>query len=528
MRKIMALLLLGTLCFSVFAAAVFASGEAEETESVTGEEGATAEETAPAEEPTEAEETMPAFEDAVETPAPEAEEPAADGETEGVCGENALWRLTDDGILTISGTGPMTDYRSNDTTPWYPVRFSVREVVIGEGITSVGNNAFANYPDVTDITLPDSVTVIGTNAFIRCKGVSELRLPAEVTSIGVQAFKYCGMSELDIPATVTELASLAFGGCESLKTIRFLGAPPEMAADVFSDVTAEAYYSSAAGWTEEIRKNYRGKLTWIALDGEGGDTGTVSGDTVIGEGVCGDSASWRLTADGVLTVSGTGAMTDYPSNDSAPWYDDRLSVREVVIEDGITSVGNNAFANYPEVTAVTLPDSVTVIGTNAFAYCRGVREVKLPAALTSIGVQAFGGCGLSSVTVPETVTEIGDHAFSGCADLKMIRFLGAPPEMAANVFFNVIAETYYVEDAGWTEETMKNYNGRLTWIGAEDKDSMPPELTPAPAETPAVPEGLLRGDVNLDGKVDRQDRVYLARALEGWEDYSLEWPEAQP
>ena len=156
----------------------------------------------------------------------------------------------------------------------------------------------------------------------------------------------------------------------------------------------------------------------------------------------------------------------------------------------------------------------------------GGREVRLPAALTSIGVQAFGGCGMSSVTIPETVTELGEYAFSGCGSLKMIRFLGTPPEMADNVFFNVIAETYYVEGAGWTEENMKNYNGKLTWIGAADKGGMPPELTPPPAETPAVPEGLLRGDVNLDGKVDRQDRVYLARALEGWEGYSLEWPEA--
>lgn len=124
--------------------------------------------------------------------------------------------------------------------------------------------------------------------------------------------------------------------------------------------------------------------------------GTVSAVS----GTCGENLKWELTADSVLTISGTGTMTNYSSSSSsrAPWYSNRSSVKSVVIEDGVTNIGNYAFYNCSSLTSVTIPNSVTSIGNYAFYYCTG----------------------LTSVTIPNSVTSIGESAFSGCTNLKTV------------------------------------------------------------------------------------------------------------
>ena len=118
----------------------------------------------------------------------------------------------------------------------------------------------------------------------------------------------------------------------------------------------------------------------------------------IASGTCGDNLTWELTADSVLTISGTGTMNNSSSSSRAPWYDYRSSIKSVVIEEGITSIGNYAF--------------------NA---CSGLASVTIPNSVTSIGNYAFNDCsGLTSVTIPNTVTSIGRSAFYGCTNLKTV------------------------------------------------------------------------------------------------------------
>ena len=118
----------------------------------------------------------------------------------------------------------------------------------------------------------------------------------------------------------------------------------------------------------------------------------------IASGTCGDNLTWELTADSVLTISGTGTMNNSSSSSRAQWYDYRSSIKSVVIEEGITSIGNYAF--------------------NA---CSGLASVTIPNSVTSIGNYAFNDCsGLTSVTIPNTVTSIGRSAFYGCTNLKTV------------------------------------------------------------------------------------------------------------
>ena len=131
--------------------------------------------------------------------------------------------------------------------------------------------------------------------------------------------------------------------------------------------------------------------------------------------------SWNITDD-VLTISGTGAMSDigYKSHWRIYGYYDRI--RKVVIENGVTSIGNEAFREFRSLTRVEMPGSVTSIGDNAFNNCSELINIKLPDNLVSIGSNAFEFCSkLTSIDIPNSVTSIGSGAFNECFELRSVK-----------------------------------------------------------------------------------------------------------
>ena len=134
-------------------------------------------------------------------------------------------------------------------------------------------------------------------------------------------------------------------------------------------------------------------------------------------GTCGENLTWDLT-DGVLTISGTGAMKDYDDNSKSPWYNNNSSITSVTIGTGVTSIGDYAFYKCTALTSVMIPNSVTSIGDYAFYGCYMLTSVTIPNSVTSIGSAAFVNCGsLTSVTIPNSVTSIGRSAFIYCSSL---------------------------------------------------------------------------------------------------------------
>ncbi len=120
---------------------------------------------------------------------------------------------------------------------------------------------------------------------------------------------------------------------------------------------------------------------------------------------------------GVLTISGTGKVT---TASASQWSSYRNSIKSVVIEDGITEIGNNLFQNYSSITKVSLPDSLTRIGDLAFSGCTKLVSVSVP-AVTYFGEQAFRGCtSLTSATIADGVIFIPDYCFAGCTSLKSV------------------------------------------------------------------------------------------------------------
>ena len=165
---------------------------------------------------------------------------------------------------------------------------------------------------------------------------------------------------------------------------------------------------------------------------------------------------WKLE-NGTLTISGTG---DIPGSAGAPWYSRFYEIKKVIIKDGVTNIGENAFSHYTALTSVEIPNSVTSIGESAFFLCTSLTSVtignslmrignrafencsallsvELPNSVTSIGYWAFESCfSLTSITIPNSVTSIGNNAFNNCVNLKSFTFKGStPPELEINSIF---------------------------------------------------------------------------------------------
>ncbi|MBR5536670.1 MAG: leucine-rich repeat domain-containing protein, partial [Clostridia bacterium] len=226
-------------------------------------------------------------------------------------GTNLIWELhTDTGILSITGTGAMKYYASSSSVPWYSYNSTITHVDIGDGVTSIGERAFygcgmqtVDIPDsvtridqmafyncrsLQSIDLPETLSVMGTSAFSGCSGLKTVRIPAGVTAIGNSAFSSCGLQSVElhdnvttigegafaycpltsvtIPDSVRSIGVVAFRDCSSLTTVTFRGDAPSIGYNAFMNVTATVYYPRGnETWTDSLRNNYQGSLTWMAM-----------------------------------------------------------------------------------------------------------------------------------------------------------------------------------------------------------------------------------------------------------------------
>ena len=151
-------------------------------------------------------------------------------------------------------------------------------------------------------------------------------------------------------------------------------------------------------------------------------------------GTCGANLQWKLTDEGVLTITGTGEMQDWNRSKPSPWHADK-SVKQVIIGNGVTTIGSSAFSDCDSLTSVTIPNSVTTIGSGAFEFCFSLTSLTIPNSVTTIGSSAFAGCfSLTSVTIGNSVTTIGHGAFYGCSSLTSVTIGNSVTEIGYYAF----------------------------------------------------------------------------------------------
>ncbi len=308
-----------------------------------------------------------------------------DLEVEGACGENLTWKLDGDGLLTITGTGEMADY-SFEGTPWNDYRSFIRSVAVTDGVTSIGSWAFQGCTNLTSVTISESVKRIGVYAFNGCSGLTSIAIPKGVALIDRETFNGCAsLASVTIPESVKDIYSYAFNGCSSLTDVHYGGTKEQ--------------------WKQILIGDSNDPLTQATLHAV---------PAIVGNGTCGEGLTWTLDDDGLLTISGTGEIK-YDS------FKYKSSIRSVVIADGVTGIGSQAFYKCENLASVKIPSSVTRIGGSAFQYCTSLPSVTIPSSVTSIGACAFSYCySLKSVEIPESVTSIPDYMFCMCAGLTNV------------------------------------------------------------------------------------------------------------
>ncbi|MBQ9551676.1 MAG: leucine-rich repeat domain-containing protein [Clostridia bacterium] len=374
------------------------------------------------------------------------------------CGDDLAWSL-ENGVLTITGLGAMYDYGTAEraAAPWAGETFT--QINFPSGITHVGDNAFGGCTAVTDIYYDGTsgylgsdwgwgaVTIgvnndplyravmyyegeddidsghIGSNLiwrFIQTR-VDKTNLTAygtlyiygtgampdyTFTSVGPGGIYditaapwewiYYEIEDVVIESGVTNIGACAFYGCDALKSVTIPDTVTSIGASAFTGcgVLANVYFDGILPqWNAITVGSGNAPLNNATLHYT-----VLSTDS----GACGTDLTWVYDPNTLtLTISGTGAMTHYEASGStttAPWAAYAEAMRRVVINGGVTSVGNNAFRGCTGLTIITVGSDVVSIGSGAFSDCSN----------------------LINVTIGESVASIGDGVFEGCAKLKAI------------------------------------------------------------------------------------------------------------
>ena len=210
------------------------------------------------------------------------------------------WSL-ENGVLTISktgtGTGEMPDYTFGNPTPWHNQKDAVVQLVIGEGVASIGNYAFEKYTSLSSITFSETVKRIGAYAFFNCTGLTSLTLPEGLERIGYKSFHYCtGLQSVKIPSSVTIIYQEDFAGCKNLKEVYVKAlVPPVCKESVFAGIPSDcklyvlgssrSAYETADTWkdfnifTDETSVEWLGATTIQVYPNPVTDGFTISGVT---------------------------------------------------------------------------------------------------------------------------------------------------------------------------------------------------------------------------------------------------------
>ena len=246
-------------------------------------------------------------------------------------------------------------------------------VSLGNNISDIPREIFSGCNNLKNVILPNKLTKIPENAFRSCNNLNNLTIPNNVNSIGNSVFYGCTkLASITIPNSVTSIGDNAFRSCTSLTSVYYAGTEDE--------------------WNKITIGNDNENLTnaTIHYNFEPEPSNKQTGS-------CGDNVIYSLdTETGVLTISGTGKMKDYSGEDS-PFYQNS-NIKSVIIENGVTSIGNLAFSS-----------------------CNSLIEVSLPSSIISLGVSAFSGCeNLMSISIPANVADIQSIAFAGCKKLTSI------------------------------------------------------------------------------------------------------------
>ena len=379
------------------------------------------------------------------------------------------WTLDDEGLLTVSGEGPMDDFESNYSyEAWQNYYYSISALRIEEGVTSVGKYAFEVF-NLRRIELPASLTEMDENPFRYSSSLEEIVVAEENPSymvVGGVLFNRAGTvlikypnaksdTDYDIPAGVTRIGKYAFFRCSNLESVSFpegltqigdgafydsynltLSQLPDSLVSIgenaFNGCTADVFFIPAN--VREIRASSIPDYcqSGIAVSPENPWL-TAENNILFSKDKTELIYYFRWKEDAVYTVpSGVQVIREEA-------FQSCRNLTRVNLPDSLVRIGDGAFAYMYNLVSMAVPAGVTAMGEDAFRRCEKLASVTLPAGIGIIGNWSFEGClALTSVEIPSTVKEIGFSAFRECSRLTSVSLPGALKTIGKAAFYGCI------------------------------------------------------------------------------------------
>lgn len=364
-------------------------------------------------------------------------------------------------------------------------------VVIPEGVTTLGKNAFRANRSLTQLTLPSTISVIGQGAFSMCESLVDVVIPEGVTQISTDAFNDCeSLVNVTLPKSLKTIGSNAFADCTSLTTIKLPDNLQSITSTSFEktvtiqvnegSATADLLdernisyqiinseiYPTTIGLNEDEKTLTQGETFQLRLNSYSGNptnkdliwstdnetVATVDENglvTAVGEGTAvitgtsvGVAPGATKPAFDTCTIHVEGVEGDYvyTVTDGNVTIEDYLGTdTEIVIPSTIagkpvTEIGPMSFWMDDNMTSVVIPEGVTTIGKQAFNGNDNLANIKLPSTLKTIGERAFWGTAITELNVPEGVTSIGREAFNSCKELSSVTLPESLTYIGPNAF----------------------------------------------------------------------------------------------
>ena len=320
-----------------------------------------------------------------------------------------------------------------------------------------------------DIVIPDGVTAIGKEAFRNCGQLKSVVIPEGVTRINSRAFENCyNLRSVTIPLSMDYIAWDAFYGYyQSGLVLRYEGTSEQWQKfNVNLDSNISVYCSDTPeGLPEWV--TVRG-TTITSYNRDAGERPTLK----IPEGITAIEESAFSNCDYLTSVEIPGSVTSI--GQSA--FSECRSLKDVTIGDGVMSIGRNAFYNCNALTTITIPDSVTNIGQSTFSYCQNLTDVTIGDGVMSIGNNAFYNCNaLTTITIPGNVTNIGQSAFSECRSLTDVTIGNGVTSIGSQAFIyctSLSSVTFADKTTEWFAATEWSYGKENDEIVIYDGESI--------------------------------------------------------
>lgn len=310
----------------------------------------------------------------------------------GRCGDTLWWRLFDNDLLEIIGTGSMwNNFDCSD------IRFSIKKILIGDEVRSIGTGAFSYCPFLREIVFGRNVQVIGPRAFYHCDNLNRITVPDDLQDTWgkIDIFKGSPITSVFVPATVKiippevlEIPSIVRFVCELSN---------EECKEGYFSLDGVLYYRNAGSRILEIVKCPSSKPVY----------------------------SYQI-------LEGTTKICPNCFN----MFDQQQTLEEVEIPDTVETIGYAAFFRNKKLKRVRIPDRVKNIDQAAFYECSELEAVEFGNSLNLIGITAFRLCTkIEKLVIPEKVNVIGDEAFAKCPGIKEAVFLGDAPRLKTHDYY---------------------------------------------------------------------------------------------